>query len=85
MNPGSFLKKEDYLNALSRTRYDVLIVDLYYGDTPLMKNDVDLLKTKPQGGKRLVLAYMSIGEAADYRPYWKNEWNTTRRYFFIAD
>ena len=78
LNPGSFLKKEDYLNALSRTRYDVLIVDLYYGDTPLMKNDVDLLKTKPQGGKRLVLAYMSIGEAADYRPYWKNEWNTTR-------
>lgn len=29
---------------------------------------------KANGGKHLILAYMSIGEAEDYRYYWKDEW-----------
>jgi len=28
------------------------------------------------GGKRLVIAYMSIGEAEEYRYYWKDEWES---------
>ncbi|MFQ5795846.1 MAG: endo alpha-1,4 polygalactosaminidase [Candidatus Bipolaricaulia bacterium] len=32
------------------------------------------LKTKANGGSRLVIAYMSIGEAEDYRYYWQAEW-----------
>ena len=56
----------------------MLVVDLYYDDMPLTKVDVNALKKKPQGGKRMIFAYMSVGEAADYRPYWKEEWNQTR-------
>ena len=78
LNPGSFSTKAEYLTALDKTPYDVIVVDLYYGDSPLTKADVDSLRTKPQGGQRLILAYMSLGEAADYRPYWKSEWNTKR-------
>ena len=29
------------------------------------------LKTKKNGGKRLLICYMSIGEAEDYRWYWQ--------------
>jgi len=32
------------------------------------------LKTKANGGSRLVLGYMSIGEAEDYRYYWDESW-----------
>ena len=32
------------------------------------------LKRKPDGGRRLVLAYLSIGEAEDYRAYWDQSW-----------
>ncbi|MEZ5817613.1 MAG: endo alpha-1,4 polygalactosaminidase [Hyphomicrobiaceae bacterium] len=32
------------------------------------------LRQKPDGGRRLVVAYLSIGEAEDYRPYWKAAW-----------
>ncbi len=32
------------------------------------------LKQKPDSGRRLVLSYMSIGEAEDYRPYWRPDW-----------
>ncbi|MHA1249170.1 MAG: endo alpha-1,4 polygalactosaminidase [Candidatus Helarchaeota archaeon] len=42
----------------------------------LNSSDINQLKLKPSGSKRLVLAYLSIGEAEDYRYYWKSEWNT---------
>jgi cysteinyl-tRNA synthetase len=36
--------------------------------------DVALMQRKPDGERRIVLSYMSIGEAEDYRGYWKPEW-----------
>jgi cysteinyl-tRNA synthetase len=45
-------------------------------DTLLRADDVATLKTKANGGNRLVIAYMSIGEAENYRYYWKSEWET---------
>ncbi len=44
------------------------------GDIILTANEVESLMVKANGGKRLVVAYMSIGEAEDYRYYWKDEW-----------
>ena len=35
---------------------------------------VELMKQKPDGSRRLVIAYMSIGEAETYRPYWNKAW-----------
>ncbi len=32
------------------------------------------IRTKPDGRRRLVLAYLSIGEAERYRFYWKQDW-----------
>jgi cysteinyl-tRNA synthetase, unknown class len=32
------------------------------------------LKTKPDGSRRLVISYVSIGEAEDYRFYWDDAW-----------
>ena len=55
--------------ALARTPYDVLVLD-----TNLAAADVQRLKRKPDGTRRLVLAYINIGEAEDYRPYWKAAW-----------
>lgn len=74
INTGSFSNKNDFLNTLKETNYDVLIIDLFYEDTMLTKNDIDSLKLKKDGGERLVIAYISIGEAEDYRYYWKPEW-----------
>jgi cysteinyl-tRNA synthetase len=74
INPSSFSTKEDFLNALKNTDYDLLIIDSFYNGEQLTEMDVNSLKVKKNGGKRLVIAYMSIGEAEDYRYYWKNEW-----------
>lgn len=78
LNPGFFSGKTGYLKSLGNTEYDVIVVDLYYDNASLTKEDVQSLQEKPQGGRRMIVAYMSVGEAADYRPYWKKEWNQTR-------
>ncbi|MHA1230455.1 MAG: endo alpha-1,4 polygalactosaminidase [Candidatus Helarchaeota archaeon] len=76
INPSTFDNKSHFINALKNTNYDILIIDLFFEGTLLNSSDINQLKLKPSGSKRLVLAYLSIGEAEDYRYYWKSEWNT---------
>ena len=78
LNPEHFKTRESYINALAATNYDLLIVDLYYDDRPLSPEETTRLKRKANGGQRLLLSYMSVGEAADYRPYWQSTWKNER-------
>jgi cysteinyl-tRNA synthetase, unknown class len=41
------------------------------------RDEVAALQLKPGGGRRLVLAYLSIGAAEEYRRYWRSEWRNT--------
>ena len=36
------------------------------------------------GNDKLIVSYLSIGEAEDYRPYWQNSWNTNPPDFLSA-
>jgi cysteinyl-tRNA synthetase, unknown class len=76
INPDGYSNKTQFLNALRATNFDVLILDGFFNDdsAPLTYNDVQSLKTKANGGKRLVLAYVAIGHAEDYRGYWNPDW-----------
>jgi cysteinyl-tRNA synthetase, unknown class len=71
---GKFGSKEKYLAALARTNHDLLVIDLFTGNWTATADDLKLLKVKANGGRRLVLCYVSIGEAEDYRFYWKKGW-----------
>ncbi len=76
INPELFSTKEEFINAILLTNYDLIIIDLFFIDNyQLTSDDIKLLKTKENGGSRLVIAYMSIGEAEDYRYYWLEEWD----------
>ena len=77
LNPGHFGSSEDYLTSLQNTNYDLLIIDLYMENRLLTKQEVNALKHKKNGGQRLVFAYMSVGEAENYRNYWQKEWDKT--------
>ncbi len=66
--------KNDFIKSLQKTDYDILIIDAFFNEIQLTQNDIKRLKTKANGGTRLVIAYMSIGEAEDYRYYWKTDW-----------
>jgi len=69
-----FPAKDAFLTALSNTNYDIIIMDAFFGDEEYTKIEIKNLKVKKSGGRRLVLAYLSIGEAEDYRYYWKTAW-----------
>jgi len=76
INSENYATRQDFINAVSATNYDVIIMDLFHNETAYTANEIELLKTKQNGGKRLVISYMSIGEAEDYRYYWQESWNT---------
>jgi len=65
------------LIAMGNTKFDLAIID--YSQDGSEKNrftseQINALKNSP-GGPKLVLAYMSIGEAENYRWYWNNKWD----------
>ena len=76
INPAQYSSKEKFINAITSTNYDLLVMDLYLGEAIFTKDEIEQLRQKANGGSRLVLCYLSIGEAEDYRPYWKQEWDT---------
>lgn len=55
---------------------DLLVID--HADSsgrPLLGSSVADLKRKSDGGRRIVLSYLSIGEAERYRSYWEESWD----------
>ncbi|MBX9925889.1 MAG: endo alpha-1,4 polygalactosaminidase [Hyphomicrobiaceae bacterium] len=46
-------------------------------DRAFTRADVERMQVMPDGGRRIVLSYMSVGEAESYRYYWDPMWNTT--------
>lgn len=76
INPGAFTSVDDFIETLAATNYDLFIIDAFFGDGMLTSDQVAALQAKANGGRRLVIAYMSIGEAEDYRYYWQTNWQS---------
>ena len=66
--------KDRYLEDIRSTDYDVILIDLFFGGRDLTAYDLAQLKTKNNGASRLVISYISIGSAENYRYYWKQGW-----------
>jgi len=79
INPEKFTSKQEFISAITQTNYDLLIMDLFINDhTEFTQTEISQLKAKLNGGERLVICYMSIGEAENYRYYWQSDWNTNK-------
>ncbi len=81
--PGSFAyvlqadalagTKEAVVRRLAACGRDWVVLDaVFAGDVPWKPADLEGIRRGQPGRK--VLAYLSIGEAEDYRPYWREEW-----------
>lgn len=73
--------RETWLNALRNSDYDVIYIDSFYNhrarpenQTPLTKAEIESLKQKPDGGRRQVIAYLSVGSAEQNRWYCQDDW-----------
>lgn len=71
----------DHIDAdkLDRIDADVMVIDFAKqdGKVPLSPEEVDRLKSKPDGSRRYVIAYLSVGEGEEFRTYWRPEWKTS--------
>lgn len=75
LNPSKFNSKDEYLRALKSSEYDLLIIEPTLNGSFFTKDEIEQLKYKKNGSRRLVIAYFSIGEAEDYRFYWEKSWS----------
>jgi cysteinyl-tRNA synthetase len=78
INPESYVSKSAFINAVTATNYDVVIMDLFLNNEQFTSAEVAQLHNKESGGKRLVVCYMSIGEAEEYRYYWQSSWSKNK-------
>jgi cysteinyl-tRNA synthetase len=66
--------------AAAASDADLIVVDATsgaMGGGALTSREVDALKRKPGGGRRVAISYLSIGESEDYRPdYFNSEYMT---------
>lgn len=64
------------VTRLGRTAYDLVISDIALaGSSP---EPIAALRDS-EGGPKLVVAYMSIGQAANFQYYWQSEWGGDQR------
>lgn len=65
--------------GIAASPFDLVVVDhALSADRRFLREltpgEVATMKARPDGSRRLVLAYLSIGEAERYRFYWQQQW-----------
>lgn len=67
--------------SIKTSPYDLVVIDYGFDKdyaAAFPREVVELMRRKPDGSRRALLAYISIGEAEDYRYYWRNSWRFQR-------
>jgi cysteinyl-tRNA synthetase len=85
INPEKYPTRAAFVDSIKKTNYDVILMDLFLNGNAFTAAQIDQLKVKANGGKRLVICYMSIGEAEDYRYYWQSGWKVGNPPFIAAE
>lgn len=74
ISTDNFASKTEMIQKISASNYDLIITDLFFNDVAFSETEINQLKTKANGGKRIVLSYINIGSAEKFRYYWKKGW-----------
>lgn len=85
LNPEKFKDKKTYFQVLKNTNYDMLIIEPSINGVFFTKKEIEKLKRKKNGGKRIIIAYFSIGEAEDYRYYWNPKWKKRKPNWIVKE
>ncbi len=75
-NYKPYTSKKDFINSINKTNYDLIIMSLFFNNEKFTKNEINSIKTKNNGSKRLVVCYLNIGELNKSAYYWQDNWET---------
>jgi cysteinyl-tRNA synthetase, unknown class len=71
------LDEDEAIEALAASPYDMLVLEPGHNFSDVSYDTAAMVKAlmwKPDGSKRILLAYIDIGQAEDYRAYWDKTW-----------
>lgn len=69
--------RAEAVQKLAASDRDLIVIDAAFSsDGDWTSKDIATIRSGKPG--RRVVAYVSIGEAEDYRPYWKQEWDANK-------
>ncbi len=71
------LNEDGAVEALAATPYDMLVLEPGHNFTEWPYDAAEMvtaLRQTPDGRNRVLLAYIDIGQAEDYRDYWGTDW-----------
>jgi cysteinyl-tRNA synthetase len=73
---------QEKIDKIIASPFDLVIIDTSMfpdgKEIRLTREQVESMKKKPDGGRRVIIAYFSAGEAEDFRYYWQADWNKKR-------
>ena len=76
------------LDRAAASGHDLLVIDYSKDGSDegsLAPDEIAALQAKPDGGRRVVLSYLSIGEAESYRFYWDKAWKKAPPYWLLGE
>ena len=78
--------KGDFIRKINESGRDYVIIDYSFdGSEKGIWQAKELAAMRQADKKRKIIAYLSIGEAESYRPYWRADWIKGKRPEFLLD
>jgi endo-alpha-1,4-polygalactosaminidase (GH114 family) len=84
LSSTGFGRRDLWINALSGTNHDLLMIDPFWRGSSMTIQEMRALKLKRLGSQRLVFATLPVGYAAVDRFYWQRNWHTGVPEFLAA-
>lgn len=85
INDELFNTPYQMLEEISNSNYDIVIIHpIFHNHIPFTKEEVDAMKIKKNGARRLVIALYNISEISDTDYLWQKKWNKKRPDWIVA-
>ena len=76
--------KEAFVRKINESQRELVVIDYSFdGGKEGIWRPQEIAAMKKSDSRRRIIAYLSIGEAENYRPYWKKEWSHGKRPPFL--
>ncbi len=74
INGSRYADKQSFIEAVSGSGYQLAIIDLFFHGEAFTADEIAQMRKLPGGGQRILLGYVNIGAAENWRHYWKKDW-----------
>ncbi len=81
INGSHFGDRESFVRAVASAHHQLAIIDLFFHGEAFTRQEIAAMKKMPGGGERILLGYVNIGAAENWRYYWQKDWKVGHPFF----